>query len=579
MLKAEDNELLSYLAKHGITSDELVKSAIEEISPIEEKRREEHQSYYGYGYGSGSVYSNTGPVPIFNGMYNGEKSQGELGAPLNLLPDHRALRFRAYEANLTSDIVKIITGKLFKWTLGNGLSMEAQPNEKLLRYEKINEDLREFKSNVEAYFQNYILSCRSDYSGNDNLNINALKMLETKVLGGDCLVVFRIDDDFNVTSQVIDGQHVSDPIGNTEYMQGATSRGHTILHGVEIDSKGRHIAYYVNRINANPALVGIGEYERIEAYSKSTGLRMARLVYGSKHRIDHVRGISMLSAILEKVAKLDRYTEATVATAEEHSKVVFQVVHGKTSDGTNPFLDGVRQRTTGISSNDHFAQAAGVAKEISVSENKQVHNMPQDSELKAVSTTSEINYEPFFRAIFNQICASVDIPPEIAMQMYNSNYSASRAAIKGWEFLIKIYRDAIVREFYQPFYDLWLFVHINKGKVRADGYLKAFNQKNIDVIEAYGGARFTGVNMPHIDPVKEMNAIRLMLGKKYDSTPLVSLNQATEIGGLGDWDENIKNVAEEEEMLEELDMVPTDPQAADSTDNPDATEPNEETED
>jgi hypothetical protein len=55
--------------------------------------------------------------------------------------------------------------------------------------------------------------------------------------------------------------------------------------------------------------------------------------------------------------------------------------------------------------------------------------------------------------------------------------------------------------------------------------------------------------MPHIDPLKEIKAVREMLGLS-DTTPLISREQATEMLGAGQWDENLlKN-------LEEANLIP-----------------------
>ena len=60
-----------------------------------------------------------------NVPFDGEKTPGELGVPVNLIPIHNSLRLRSYEAELKMDIVKIITGRFFKWVVGTGLKLQA----------------------------------------------------------------------------------------------------------------------------------------------------------------------------------------------------------------------------------------------------------------------------------------------------------------------------------------------------------------------------------------------------------------------------------------------------------------------
>ena len=65
-------------------------------------------------------------------------------------------------------------------------------------------------------------------------------------------------------------------------------------------------------------------------------------------------------------------------------------------------------------------------------------------------------------------------------------------------------------------------------------------------LEAYAQCRFTGKNMPHIDPLKEVKAIReALLGN------LISREQATENLGYGSWEENFKKKLEEDKLIPE----------------------------
>lgn len=564
-MKTRNEQLAEILSGTGVQESEnlpavIEKHAIEIWQP--QSTITPQPSSFGYGWhgDGGNVYSNTGPVPITSGVFNGQKSEGSMGLPMDLRVDARALRFRAYEVNTTNDIITIITGKFFKWVIGNGLKMQAQPAKRILEFEGIKQDLKPFVSNVEAYFEQFACSERSDYAGMDNLHLNASKSFETAFLGGDCLVILRVDENNNVTSQVIDGQHVNNPISSDARRDAnLKAAGNVLINGIEVDPKGRHVAFWVRK---QPLTNGISnpllayDYERIEAYGAESGCLMAWMVYGKKNRIDHHRGISMLSAILEKVTKLDRYTEATVATAEERAKLVWTIVHGKTSTGENPLIDGPRARHVPVGVDSPFIQGQLAANQIALSEERKVYNLPVDSELKTVSSQQEIDYNPFWTAVFDQLCAAMEIPPEVALQKYNSNYSASRAAINGWEYIVKVYRKRFSEKFYQPFYDLWLYVHVLKGKVAAAGYQEAKLSGNVDVIEAYSAARFTGVNMPNIDPLKEANAMRVMLGIN-DQSPLITHEDAVEKLGNGDWEANTDKIVEENKTIKELKLVQT----------------------
>ncbi len=62
-------------------------------------------------------------------------------------------------------------------------------------------------------------------------------------------------------------------------------------------------------------------------------------------------------------------------------------------------------------------------------------------------------------------------------------------------------------------------------------------------ILACQNARFVGANVPHIDPLKEVKAIREMLGN--ENMPLITNEQAVEFLTEGDWYTNITKYKEE----------------------------------
>jgi len=488
-------------------------------------------------------------MPIITAPFDGEKTPGEMGAPRNLIPDHKRLSARVFEANLKSDIVKIITGKFFKWVIGNGLKLNSEPKEVVLDSEGVVlTDPNEFRKLTEARFSTYAGSKIGDYKQMTSLHNLAAEAYKEAFLGGDCLCILRVSGRGDLSAQIIEGRSISSPMLDTKIMNAIKKRGNLIRNGVEINKKGQHIAFYVLSEDENSIL---GKYTRVKAKGSKTGRTLAWLVYGSKHRINDVRGIPMITQVLEKVEKFDRYTEATVGSAEERAKIVFSVEHSRDSDGENPLLDKARQ-AAGMSSNaacetSGYDLGEKTAAQVAATTGKQTFNMPIGAKLVSLSSQNEIQYGPFSKAIFGYLCASVDIPPEVAMQLYEQNYSSSRAAINSWDYIVKVYRKKFSDAFYKPVYNLWFELEVVRNKISAPGFIKALRDDNIMVIESYLNCRFTGVNMPHIDPLKEVKAVRAMLGN--DDDPLISREQAVEILGSGDWTKNIEQYKMESEAL------------------------------
>jgi len=489
--------------------------------------------------------------PIITEHFDGEKTPGEMGAPRNLIPLHNNLSARVYEANLKSDVVKIITGKFFKWVIGSGLKLQTEPKELVLETEKIKiKDAAGLRKVIEARFHIYSSSKQSDYKGISNLHTLSNEAYQASFLGGDCLHVLRVSKKGVLSSQVIEGRSIQTPFLDRKLMQEVKQRGNTVRHGVELSDAGEHISFFV-LVNDNKNI--LGKFIRIEAKGKKTGRQMARMIYGSKHRLDDVRGIPRITQILEKVEKFDRYTEATVGTAEERAKIAYSIEHDRDSDGSNPLVDKARV-AAGMGQNaacetTGYALGEKTAAIVAATTGKQTFNMPIGAKMTALDTKAEVQYGPFSKSIFSYMCASVDIPPEVAMQLYEQNYSSSRAAINSWDYVVKVDRKAFSDAFYKPFYALWFELEVINNKIKAPGFLAALRKDNFMVTEAYLNCRFIGANMPHIDPLKEVKAVREMLG---DKAPLISHEQAAEILGLGDWGQNVEQYKTEEEMLPEI---------------------------
>jgi capsid protein len=427
------------------------------------------------------------------------------------------------------------------WVVGNGLKLQSEPNKTVLGQEgyELNED---FTNSAEERFKIWSKSRWSDHARMWSLNKLASEAHKHAKIGGDILCVMRIVKG-RVTLQLIDGAHVMTPFHNSSEERAALARGNTIKHGVELSPTGEHIAYYVLGLD--------NKFYRVQRIGAKSGRLMAFLVYGNKYRIDEVRGMPLVSAVLESLRKLDRYKEATVGSAEERQKIAYSVEHGTNSTGENPLLEKlVQAKKLGMGeapetkSEEEYETAAT---KVAATTGKMAFNMPVDSQLKLLESKNELYFKDFYDTNFNGVSSALQIPPEVARSMYNSNYSASRAAIKDWEHSLLTQRQDFSDQYYQNYYNLWLDIEVLQGKLSAKGYVQALSTKNIMAIEAYRNARWLGANVPHIDPLKEVLAERKKLGD--DTTPLGSYEQAAENLNTGDWRQNMKKVEEERKLI------------------------------
>lgn len=488
-----------------------------------------------------------GYKPLFTISYDGEKNRGEVGPIKIYRLDHIRLRARAWQSYLDSEITQGILNKFVTWIIGSGLKLQSEPMERVLQDSGISIDKETFSTNIEDRFKLFSKSKCSSITNLNNLNKNARKAYLNAIIGGDVLVVLRLIKR-EIKIEIIDATHVRTPFMDSNLIAAAKAKGNKIVHGIEIDKNGEHVAYYVTK--------SLTDSQRIKA--KSNGRLTAFLVYGLEYRIDNVRGMPLISAVLESIKKIDRYKEAVVGSAEERQKIPFAIEHGTNSNGENVFISSMQKS---FNADSHVDNQTGdidgevVAAKIAATTQKTVVNMPIDSTLKALESKNELNFKDFYSPNVNSICSAIGIPPEVALSKYDSNFSASRAALKDWEHTINVERISFADQFYQPIYNFWLQIEVLKGNITASGYIEAVAQGNTAIVESYQMARFVGANVPHIDPLKEVAAERLKLGDAGAHIPLTTGESATENVNGGDFDSNLEQFKNEISNSEELKPV------------------------
>ncbi len=500
--------------------------------------------------------------PLFTISYNGEKDLGEIGPIKNYVLDYQGLRARSWASFLTSEVAQTIINRYTTWVIGKGLKLQVELPVDVLESEGITVDQQNFSKQVESRFALYRKSKMADYSNMVSLDVLEERAFKNSIIGGDVLVVLRYVDNC-VKVQLIDGAHVMSPLYGTEWFPMALSNGNKIVNGIEISATREHVAYFVRKSIIDSKDGTPFEIERIPARGVKSGLQMAFLVSGLDYRIDNLRSMPLLSAVLETVAKLERYKEAMVGSAEETAKVAYQVVHQAFSTGESP-LAGQLARAFDLDKNNSGELPIDIAGRnlanlVGASTNKQTFNNPQGAEIKTLDYKNQLHFKEFYEINTDILCAAVEIPPNVAMSKFNDSFSASRAALKDWEHTLHVKRARFSAQFTQIVYAFWLETEILKGTIQAPGYLIAKSTNNYMVIQSYRCARFVGPAVPHIDPLKEVMAEREKLGLTGVSIPFTTAEAATERLNEGEYDSNLIQYAKELEQSKKLKVAIEEP--------------------
>lgn len=500
--------------------------------------------------------------PIIAQTFDGEHRIGDMGAPIEFMPQYQQLAVRSWEAFTTSEVASLAINNYVLWTIGNGLKLSAEPVAKVLESEGIkvtDDDVMAFKELTGSRFELWANSEYSSYDNMSSLHEIASTVKKNATISGDCLVIQRFTQTGH-SIQVVDGMHVQQP--PIAYVESAKTRGNSIKHGVEINSKGRHVAYYVR--NAD------NTYTRVQARSSRLGHKMAFLVYGNRYRIDYVRGMPLLSVILNTLKSLDRYKEAMVGQAEETAKIAYQIVHGINSTGENAFKQNMANSVA--NGFGYVPETAGtvdyekLAQKVMMTTGKSVVNMPIDSEIKTLESKNTLYFKEFYETNREVACAAIGIPPEVAMGKFGSNFAASKMATGMWEYTIRVDRTKFKKQLYDPIYFLYLDTQVLQGKIQAKGYLDSLIDNNIYALMAWRNNRFLGVSLPQQDEVKAAKAARILLGN--ETIPLTDATQITERLNLGNFSENIRQFRKELAEAEGLNEAPEPAQSNEIKETP-----------
>jgi capsid protein len=511
--------------------------AVVNTAPVPAGTTVRRQATAMYDGGEGMVYLNTWPI-----SYNGEKNFGELGPIKDYKINFEELRARHHQLNLESDIFSTLNKRKTSWFIDGGLKLQSEPSTDVLEDEGIRltpEDVDKLSRKIESRFKVFANSTMCDYSNMRTLSKIAEECFEN-ALSGDVLVLLRVIKGCPKI-QLVDGCHVQNPINlNYDTAKGYVyaATGNRVQNGVEIDATGQHVAYHVRK--------NTFEYERIVARGKS-GHLMAFFVMGKRLRLNHVRGITEMAPVMESIKKLERYKEAALGSAEERAKIPYFQTHDLGSTGEGVMLGHIAtgMNPDGAGKIPTTDDGVVLANKFAATTNKQMFNLPQGSDIKVPDTKPDISFEEFYKPNADAIAAASGIPPEVAFSKYDSNYSASRGAMKDWEHTIFVGRADFAAQFYQRIYALWFEVEVLNNKIDAPGYLQAVMDGNLYAVNAYLTARWVGAGVPQIDPVKEVEALIRAL-----SAGLITIEAATEMLNNGDAMANLAQLAKELEFAE-----------------------------
>lgn len=500
----------------------LLDRAIATISPEKALKREvakKRLSMVNSGYGN---YGANGTKKSVIGWTHGGGSHRE-DIEDNIDPLRQRSRDLYYGgSNLATGAVK----RLRTNTVGVGLHLKASIDEEVLKI--LPEQARELEEAIEREFSHWADSTNCDMERLDNFyQLQQLALLNA-LLSGDSFALMktskRTGSIYDLRIELIEADRISTP--DTERVNPL------FCEGVEKNEDGEVVAYHISKFHPlsftdrNPR-----EWVRVAAYGEKTGRRNILHVM-NRERIGQVRGVPFLSPVIETIKQLGRYTEAEVLAAVINGLFTVFIEKESTSDDV-PFGEAVPEELQVDAEDEGSIELApGAVIDLGEGEKANMVNPGRPNP----------NFDPFVIAVIKQIGAALEIPYEILIMAFNSNYSASRAAILEFFKVVKMYRAWFVTDFCQPIYEEWLSEAVAKGRIKAPGF---FSDPIIK--SAYCSAEWSGPSAGQLDPTKEVQAADLRVQGGYSTRE----REARELTGT-DFYKNVKQRKREEELLKEV---------------------------
>jgi lambda family phage portal protein len=432
---------------------------------------------------------------------HGEKFAGGLGPVDILWTDYWSLRARSAELFQRNLYARGLIRRLVTNEINTGLHLEATPEEKVLG--KAEDSLSEWTEDVENRFgiwgKNPYL-CDFD----ERRTFGALQEAARAeaLVAGDVLVLLRSDPRTRLPRvQLIPGSSVQTPWQDAP-------RGVDIVHGVELDSLRRHVAYWVVQKD--------GSHKRLPAYGEKSGRRIAWLLYGTDKRLDEVRGQPLLSLVIQSLKEIDRFRDSTQRKAVINSMLAMFVMKGQEKIGSRSVTGGGaikrgREKTTDNAGKERTFRTAEHIPGLVLDE------LQHGEEPKAFQTNNTIeNFGVFEQAILQSIAWANGVPPEILTLSFTNNYSASQAATNEFKMTLNVVRTRFGETFCSPIYEEWLLAQALMGRIEAPGFLEAFRATDqFDVYGAWISADWSGAIKPAIDMGRLVRAYKDMVAEGF----------------------------------------------------------------
>lgn len=459
-------------------------------------------------------------------IFDGSKFPGGFDVAKIFTLDFRELQRKSVQLFHENIYARGLIRRLITNEINTGLVYEATPISGLLPLDE--DELNDWSDIAETRFQIWANNPKlCDYQELHTFGKLQQIARMNALISGDVLQVLRYNRVTGLPSlQLISGESIQTPI---DYIP---REGNRIVDGVEIDGRGRHIAFYVIQPDYSS--------RRIPAFGERSKRRLAWLSYGTEKLIGGVRGAPFLYLSLQALKEIDRIKDATQRTAVIQASIAMIIKKSEAKPGTRPML-GAATRRDGVPVTDgdggkrnlnFTSQLPGLI----------IDELAQGEEPVAFETArTGVNFQEIESVLVHSLAWGNEIPPEVLMLAFSRNYAGSRSAINEFKMYLERSRMDRKNETCRPIQAEWLISEILEGRISAPGFLGAWRDPlQFDVFGAWCASEWMGAIKPSADLLKDVKAYEKLNEKGW----ITGLQASRELTNTR-FDQNIRRIKKE----------------------------------
>ena len=427
--------------------------------------------------------------------HDGERFTGGMPDVSVLFNDYWTLRAKSAELFERNIYARRAVRALTHAIINTGLFPESTPIESVIGAAP--DSLDDWADDVEARWHLYAqepLLC--DFYGKyTDGELQAVAFAEA-LLVGDVLDVTRDDGRGVPCTQLINGASVTTPL-----LSAGDERD--IRHGVEFDTQGREVAYWVQQADFT--------HERLPAFD-ARGERVARLIRVSDQRLDGVRGMPILAIMLQQLNDLDTYRHSALRKAVVTSMLALFVTSSQQGVGSRP-LSGAATLRESVDIADPVTGRSQQFNARAMIPGVTIDRLAVGEDIRfGPSTGTDEKFGDFEAAVVAAMASAVNIPPEIFRQTFSSNYSASQAANHEFQSYVQIERRNFGARKCRPLWRAWLLNEALTRRIKAPALLAAWRASGAFAMyqqAAWLNSEWAGHVKPTTDIFKQMRGLDL----------------------------------------------------------------------